>query len=145
MTTTKTIDSLSVSELSVLLNVFHLDVPGKFTAQERRAVLKYHSGYTAPFGKYNFEQVHATFSSESKNGKPTLKFVSLQSIDEKVWLRAPECDSPCTVCHKDVHNGTGPLGDGLVCSNCSQYFHNSCKDPKFPPHSFFPRLFIKSS
>lgn len=126
MTSTKTIDCLSVSELSVLLNVFHLDVPGQLTAQERRGILKYHSGYTAPFGKYSFEQVQATFSNESKNGKLTLKFVSLQSVDGKVCVRAPECDSPCTVCHKDVHNGTGPLGDGLVCSGCSQYFHNSC-------------------
>ena len=122
MATSKAINCLSTAELSVLLSVFHLDIPGQLTAQEKLGILKYHSGDTAPFGKYSFDQVHATFSSEN-NGKAQLKFVSLYSVDGKVSVTAPECDSPCNVCKKDVMNGIGPRGDGIV---CSEYFHNAC-------------------
>ena len=109
MATSKAINCLSTAELSVLLSVFHLDVPGRLTAQEKLGILKNHSGYTAPFGKYSFDQVHATFSSEN-NGKAQLKFVSFYSAS----VTDPECDSPCNVCKKDVLNGIGPRGDGIV-------------------------------
>ena len=46
--------------------------------------------------------------------------MSLYSVDGKVSVSAPECDSPCNVCKKDVLNGIGPRGDGIVCSNCSE-------------------------
>ena len=71
MATSKAINCLSTAELSVLLSVFHLDVPGRLTAQENLGILKYHSGYTAPFGKYSFDQVHATFSSEKQRESST--------------------------------------------------------------------------
>ena len=58
MATFKAINCLSTAELSVLLSVFHLDVTGRLTAQENLGILKYHSGYTAPFrpGTRNFFQ-----------------------------------------------------------------------------------------
>ena len=123
MTITKSLASLSAPELNVILNIFHLDVPGRLSTQEKLTILKYHSGYTTPFGKFSFDQVLATFANDNK---AHLKFVSLKTIDGKVCVKALECDSPCTVCKKDVLNGTGPLGDGIVCSHCSNYFHNAC-------------------
>ena len=74
--------------------------------------------------QHRFDQVHATFSSEN-NGKAHLKFVSLYSVDGKVSVTALKCDSPCNVCKIYVLNGIGPRGDSIVCSNCSDYFHNA--------------------
>ena len=123
-TTTKPLKQLSSAELKLVLDVFHYSPPGNVSLESKFNTLKCLKAFNSNFPKeYSLPQFVATTRTDELGN---IQFVRLKTSDNKYDMTADRLDSPCTVCKNEVLKSKGSLGDGLVCSKCSCYFHNDC-------------------
>lgn len=123
-TSTKPLKQLSSAELKLVLDIFHYSPPGNVSLETKFSTLKCLKAFNCNFPKeYSLPQFVAKTRTDEQGN---LQFVCLKTTDNKYTMTADRLDSPCTVCKNEVLKSRGSLGDGLVCSKCSCYFHNDC-------------------
>ena len=121
---TRPIKELSANEFKYILDFFQLSIPVSSSAQTKFNTLRYTKAFNKNFPKeYTLSQFLATLRADEHGN---IQFVNLKTSDEKHMISTDKFDSPCTVCKNEVLKAVGPLGDGLVCSKCSCYYHNDC-------------------
>ena len=120
----KPLKELNAAEFKYVLDFFQLAIPGSSNPQTKFNTLRYAKSFNKIFPRdYSLGQFLVTLRMDNQGN---VQFVNLKTTDNKHIVSTDKFDSPCTVCKNEVLKSVGPLGDGLVCSKCSCYYHNDC-------------------
>ena len=114
------LNDLSPGYLSELLLHLNIVVPKDMDPEKMKETLLLSSIYMEKFKTYSLSDVAVFFNKD-------VQVVNLVTIDKKVALYELDCEYPCCLCHFNVDDD-GHQGQGLQCSVCEAWFHNTCTE-----------------
>ena len=114
------LDDLTFDYFRELLSHLNIATHNDMSVKRMKELLLFSSVYVEKFESYQISDVVVLFNDSSE-------VVNLLTKDRKVALYELNCEYPCSVCNFNVDDD-GERGQGLECSICESWFHNSCTD-----------------
>ena len=112
-------DSLKPAYFRELLGHLNIAVREDTHADKMKEALFLSAIYMEKFESYELADVVVFFDD--------LNVINIVTKDKRVSLYEINSQYPCSVCHFNVDD-EGERGQGLECSICESWFHNSCTD-----------------
>lgn len=113
------LDSLTPAHFRELLSHLNITVSEEMLREKMKEALFLSAIYMDKFSSYQLGDVVVFFND--------FQVINIVTKDKKVSLYELNCQYPCSVCHFNVDDD-GERGQGLECSVCESWFHNSCTD-----------------